>query len=97
MVRLPARMRTWGKRGYGLLEDRVVVLRMCREQFAAAGGWAADDAASAARAASAFVARLICHVSTAEVSVLRLISVFFRDLGARRRLGAQSAVLRRVS
>ena len=62
MVRLPARMRTWGKRGYGLLEDRVVVLRMCREQFAAAGGWAADDAASAARAASAFVARLICLV-----------------------------------
>ena len=26
MVRLPARMRTWGKRGYGPLEDRVVVL-----------------------------------------------------------------------
>ena len=26
VVRLPARMRTWGKRGYGPLEDRVVVL-----------------------------------------------------------------------
>ena len=25
-MRLPARMRTWGKRGYGLLEDWVVVL-----------------------------------------------------------------------
>ena len=35
--------------------------RMCREQFTAAGaGWAAEaDAARAARAASAFVARLI--------------------------------------
>ena len=26
VVRLPARMRTWGKRGHGPLEDRVVVL-----------------------------------------------------------------------
>ena len=30
MVRLPARMRTWGKRGHGLLEDRVVVLGSAR-------------------------------------------------------------------
>ena len=58
MVRLPARMRTWGKRGYGLLEDRVVVLG----RFDELG-----------------------------------LSQSFRDLGARRRLGAQSAVLRRVS
>jgi hypothetical protein len=30
VMRLPARMRTWGKRGYGLLEDWVVVLGSLR-------------------------------------------------------------------
>ena len=55
--------------------------RICREQFAGAGtaaGWAADAvAARAARAASAFVARLITKALLLKgQGCVRLISVF---------------------
>ena len=83
MVRLPARVRTWGKHGHGPLEDRVVVL----------GRFEVNDIPRGIDKVTEQRQLFREHCS----SLLLLgLSQSFRDLGARRRLGAQSAVLRRV-